>query len=204
MQEYIQTGQRQAILEKHLSKTAGSSLFTAVLMLVVGYFVYRDLEAIGGTATYASAVSLFPRVLQAGGVALLVTAGLCWVGWRTALWLQAGVSGLVALVLGIIGIVWVANGDLQGLVVLLFAGAVGYSAWQDFHAARVLLASGAASSTEQMLQEATPRDGQSHEVSASSVTGAFPPLKSEAPPADDPADGYLAELGRQPSAKDDQ
>jgi len=65
----------------------------------------------------------------------VAVAGLCMTGWAWALLLDAVLCAGVSLMLVLTGIVFLANGDMEGILSLVFGvvfGAAGWKSWQDF------------------------------------------------------------------------
>ena len=98
----------QAAAREAMSSVAGSAMFAAALMLLFGLWMW-DAIAVSddAAAAYRLAVAAFQWVLLLGGIAMLLSAALCWVGWRNALALDASLTGLVGLALLVDGLIQV-------------------------------------------------------------------------------------------------
>ncbi len=103
---------------RQMRQTALSALVAACLMLFFGFG--WNLTGISGDRAYDLSVAVFGWTLRIGGLAMLVSATLCGAGLRWSLAADAVFSGLIALLLGLTGLAWLAFGNWQGLLSVVF------------------------------------------------------------------------------------
>ena len=99
---------------------AGSTLLEAAVLLFVGFYFLGGLSGISDSQIYNTSVTAVRLAFQGGGVAMLVVAMLCWIGWRYALAVDAVVSAILGLAFLITGGIWLVNGDMMGVLILIF------------------------------------------------------------------------------------
>ncbi|MHC4675950.1 MAG: hypothetical protein ACYTBZ_25955 [Planctomycetota bacterium] len=97
-----------------------AALVAAGLMLFFGFYWCGGLSGISESGIYNLSVGLFVRTLQFGGLAMLLSAGLCWTGWRRALLIDAVFAAIIGLLMVAEGLVWMVHNDLQGILLLIF------------------------------------------------------------------------------------
>jgi hypothetical protein len=115
------------------SEIAFSAAIGAGLMLFVGFFF--NLKGIGNSDFYDLSVDGFTWMMKIGGALMAVVAALLWAGLRPALLVDAILTLALGLLMLIIGAVWMAFRDYQGILLLIF-GAIylrsGWGSWAAF------------------------------------------------------------------------
>ncbi len=84
---------------------------------------------------YTAAAHTYIWTLRIGGGAMLAIAALCLTGWGPALLLDAVACSVIAVLLALCGAVFLGNGDVNGLLSLVFAllfGTAGRQSWNSF------------------------------------------------------------------------
>jgi hypothetical protein len=94
------------------------SLLSAAIFLYVGFFT--GLRGISGNAIYDGSVLGFVWMARIVGIGLLIVAGLAFVGQSWAAKLDAVLAGVAALGCLAVGAIWLAFGDMQGILILIF------------------------------------------------------------------------------------
>ena len=118
-------------------RVRGTALWAAIgggLMLYFGMYGFTSLL---NSPLYAAALDARTWTLRIGGGAMLTIAGLCLTGWSGALLIDAVVCAGIVLMLALTGLVFLMNGDWEGILSLIFAavfGAAGNQSWQLFAA----------------------------------------------------------------------
>ncbi len=102
-----------------LNQTAMYAAIAAALMLFFGFL--RPYDVAQGTRLYVTSVFATNWLLRIGGLSLLGAAILCWSGLTVGLAVDALVSAIVGLALSGVGIIWISDGDYEGLLFLIFA-----------------------------------------------------------------------------------
>lgn len=112
---------------------------------------------------YTATATAFVWTLKIGGGVMLAVAALCLTGAGVALLFDAVACMVIALLLAVCGAVFMTNGELNGLLMLVFAvmfGAAGRQSWGAFAARpRAVGASDAAFGTDN-----TPSDSPRQDV----------------------------------------
>jgi len=201
---------------------AGSTLFEAVLLLLVGFVFLGGLSGISEWELFNVAVAVTVWAFKIGGLLMLGVAILCWVGCPKALAIDAVVNALIGSALILAGAVWLLAGHLYGLLFLLIGGMLLNSmlrSWRHYRltgfAAPTTLdeASGdgaerqpAARSVEQ-VRALLDRRADEAGAARRQVAGGGDAKRTETETAPDarpavsgteepPPEGFLAELGR--------
>ena len=94
------------------------SLISAGLFLYVGFML--GLVGISGNPIYDGSVAAFTWGARIVGIGLLVVVGLNLVRLPGAAMLDLFLSALAALGCLVVGVIWLAFGDMQGFLLLLF------------------------------------------------------------------------------------
>ncbi len=201
---------------------AGSTFFEAALLLLIGFVLIGGLYGLSDWELFNMTIAVTIWTFKIGGILMLGTAVLCWIGCPKALAFDAGVNGLVGSVLILASVVWLMAGSLYGLLFILFGGMQlnsMRSSWRNYRLTGILSPNDHNSrpvgetknrstvhSVEQIraildrqAEEAEPIDRrvqQSEEVKpAERETN--PPVRPAFPQAkESPPEGFLAELGR--------
>jgi hypothetical protein len=215
-----------AAAREAMSSVAGSALFAAALMLLFGLWLWDSITTSADAApTYRVAVAAFQWVLLLGGIAMLISAALCWIGWRNALALDTVLTGLVGLALLIDGLVQAGyelglgyGFDINSGLMVIFGGLFIASARRSwgYHTRFVVglnrpmaddtvppvvappaRPSAEPTTVERLLDErrAEPVETEKVESTGERLPAADEPA-AEAPD-DEPEGGFLAELGRE-------
>lgn len=106
------------------------SLLSAAIFLYVGFFT--GLQGISGNALYDGSVLGFVWMARVVGIGLLLVAGLAFLGQSWAAKLDAVLAGIAAVGCLAVGAVWLAFGDMQGILILIFGllnASAARSAW---------------------------------------------------------------------------
>ncbi len=117
------------------ARVRATALWAAIGGGLMLYYGMIQLGAVSGSPLYRSAVAAWVQTLRIGGGAMVLVAGLCLTGRAGALLLDSIVCGVVAVMLGLTGAVFLPNGDLDGILSLVFAavfGGAGRNSWQEF------------------------------------------------------------------------
>lgn len=108
------------------------TLVSAGLFLYVGFWLSLSPTGNSGSVLYDASVNLFTWMARLVGIGLLGVFVLELVRMPGAALLNLVVSAIATLGCLATGLVWVANGDSQGFLVLLFAalnGSATHAAW---------------------------------------------------------------------------
>lgn len=216
----------QAAAREAMSSVAGSALFAAALMLLFGLWLWGLSASADAAPAYQVAVSAFPWVLLLGGIAMLISAALCWTGWRGALAVDAVFSGLVGSALLIDGLVQIGyeltpeyGFDINSGLMVIFGVMFVFSAKRSWglHRRFVIGASGPMAddtgpavsapptrpsaeptTVERLLDERKAEPSKVEKVEpAEQATPSPVDQPPEAVPHDEREGGFLAELGRE-------
>lgn len=106
------------------------SLLSAAIFLYVGFFT--GLQGISGHAVYDNSVLAFVWMARIVGIGLLVVAGLAFLGQSWAAKLDAVLAAIAAVGCLAVGAIWLAFGDMQGILILIFGllnASAARSAW---------------------------------------------------------------------------
>ncbi len=107
------------------------SVVCAGLFLYVGFAM--GLAGISGNPVYDGSVTAFVWAARVVGIGILVVAGLSLAHVPGAMLLDLLVSALAAAMCLIVGLIWIAFGDMEGILALLFGlvnSSAARSAWQ--------------------------------------------------------------------------
>jgi hypothetical protein len=94
------------------------TLVSALIFLYVGFGM--AMTGISGNSIYDGSVSGFTLMAKIVGIGLLVVAGLEFFGSRLAIGLDAIVSILAAAGCLLVGAIWIAFSDMQGILIGAF------------------------------------------------------------------------------------
>lgn len=108
------------------------TLITAGLFLYVGFVL--GLTSNYGHALYDGSVLALVWIARVVGIGLLAVAGLTWIGVRWADPLSFALSVIAAVGCLAVGAIWIAFGDTQGWLVLLFGALNAGAAWSGARA----------------------------------------------------------------------
>ncbi len=100
-----------------------NAIWAGVAALLMLYFGWGSgLVGISDDAFYNATVAVFVWMLRIGGICMLVVTGVCLLGLRVGLLLDAGVSGLCGLVLVLCGGYWTLHDGfgLQDVLYIVF------------------------------------------------------------------------------------
>ncbi|MBU0639466.1 MAG: hypothetical protein KKB50_11425 [Planctomycetes bacterium] len=113
------------------------SIVSGLLFLYVGFGL--GLEGISGNALYDGSVTAFVWGARVVGIGLLAVAALSYLGLPQVCVLDLLMAALAALGCLAVGVIWLAFGDMQGALLILFglfnASAMRY-AWRRWQAMR--------------------------------------------------------------------
>lgn len=113
------------------------SLISAGLFLYVGFWL--GLTGISDSALYNGSVTALTWGARVVGIGLLITVAMTYFRVPGALTLDLGLAALAAAGCLVIGLIWLAFSDMQGILLLLFGllnGSAAKSAWQRWQAQR--------------------------------------------------------------------
>lgn len=113
---------------------AGTAAVGAALMLFVGF--YFNMEGVSNSSLYNLSVNGFTWMMKVGGGLMGLMAVLLFVGLRPAIFADALLTAVIGGLMVIMGGVWIAFQDYQGILVLLFGGIYISSAWRSWQAFR--------------------------------------------------------------------
>jgi hypothetical protein len=172
-------------MNTHARQTAATTSLAALLMLLYGWYGGGP-HGVSSSELYNAAVDAFRWTLRIGGVAMLLTSAVCFLGRSVGLLLDFLVTGLCGAVMTGVGAVGLLAGGapgLQDMLVLVF-GLVflraAWSSWVFYNEAAPVAAPGAGAGRPAAVEPGHPAS-----VHPSS-------LPNEGQPA--PPQGYLAAL----------
>jgi len=114
----------------HMKETAFSAAIGAAMMMFVGF--YLNYQGIGDSRIYNLSVDGFTWMMKGGGGLMGLVAVLLWAGIRPMLMVDAllamGVGGLMI----VIGVIWLGNQDMEGILLLLFGLVFISSGWRSW------------------------------------------------------------------------
>lgn len=196
---------------RSMSEIAFSAFIGAALMLYVGFGM--NLSGVSDSAFYNGSVAAFTWTMKIGGIAMGAVALLLWAGLRPALLVDAVLAAAIGAVLMGTGLVWMANGDMQGILNLvfgvLFLGAAKTS-WQAHRFASGVQAGGfPVEAVDDLRREpaptappATPPDPAAREAAIKRLMAAKRQEVTPDAPAREPGRAVPAEpLGPGPAAR---
>ncbi|MBL8878371.1 MAG: hypothetical protein JNG88_04555 [Phycisphaerales bacterium] len=111
------------------------SFLSAAAFAYFGFFV--GMRGVSDSALYNASVNGFTLMAKGLAIGLFIVAALNLSGARAGLLLDAVLSGIAALASGAIGIIWLAFGDTQGVLLLIIAGVCATAATSSIRAWRV-------------------------------------------------------------------
>jgi len=114
------------------------SLISACLFLYVGFGL--GLGSVSGNPIYDGSITAFVWGARIVGIGLLVVAGLSYWGGGIAHAADLAVATLAAVGCVAVGVIWLAFGDRDGILVLLFGllnGSAARAAWLRWRYYRV-------------------------------------------------------------------
>ena len=115
------------------------SLVSAGLFLYVGFGL--GLVGISDSALYNGSVTALVWGARVVGIGLLVTTAMTYIRVPGAVMLDLLLAGLAAAGCLTIGLIWLSNGDMQGILLLLFGllnASAARHAWARWQHARAL------------------------------------------------------------------
>jgi hypothetical protein len=113
------------------------TLVSAGLFLYVGFVL--SYSANTPDAVYNRSVAAFTWGARFIGIAILVVAGLSYARLPGVVILDLFVAGVATALCAVVGVIWIVKGDMEGVLLLLFAllnGNATRSAWARWQALR--------------------------------------------------------------------
>ena len=215
----------QAAAREAMSSVAGSAMFSAALMLLFGLWLWGYSAVDDAAPAYRVAVAAFPWVLLLGGIAMLISAALCWTGWQSSLVVDAVLTGVVGCALLIDGLIQIGyeltpgyGFDINSGLMVIFGVMFVFSARRSwgFHTRFVIGVSrpvaddivppmpaqpiprrGEPTTVERLLDERNVEPATVDEVVPRDEVPPAPEASAVDEPDDEPEGGFLAELGRE-------
>ena len=184
-------------------RNAGYTFLAGAVLLFYGW--YQSAEGISENAFYNQTVDVFYWTLKFGGGALILVSGICFMGLRFGLILDAAASVICGVVMVFCGGYWISvdGVNLQYMLFVMFGlifcraamtsltlyGRSGGAAGFDGNVAGVSTEPASVGKSE----AAVPAEAEAGPVHPASVHPASLPEEGETPPAD----GYLAALSKE-------
>lgn len=180
-------------------RNAGYTLLAGAVLLFYGW--YQAAEGITENAFYNQTVDFFYWTLKIGGGALILVSGICFLGLRFGLVLDALVSVICGVVMAFCGGYWmsVEGMNLHYMLFVVFGLIFCRAAFASlalYGRSGGCVAGASAASDSACENDAAPPGGAEADagpVHPASVHPASLPKDGEAPPAD----GYLAALSKE-------
>lgn len=222
MQEANNPGEAVEARRRMVRANAGSTLFEAVLFLLVGFVFLGGLSGVSEWGLFNAAVAVTVWAFKIGGLLMLGVAILGWMGCPRALAFDAGVNALIGSALILASVVWLLAGYMYGLLFVLIGGMLLNSmlrSWRNYRLTSFVSSRehdtasyddaeshSASRSVEQVRAMLDRRVKEAESTDRGSDKGgdaqlgeagtAQDPRPSIAETEETPPEGFLAELGR--------
>lgn len=177
------------MMNQHAKQTAATTALAALLMLLYGWY-QGGPQGVSNSALYNSSVEVFRWMLRVGGVAMLLTSAVCFVGRRVGLlldFLVTGLCGAIMLGVGAIGLFAGGAAGMPDILVLIFGFVFLRAAWVSWS----LYGEGPSGGGAFPVIAADPP--QPERVHPASVHPDSLPREGDPPPPD----GFLAALSKE-------
>ena len=197
--------QENTELRQSMMQVAGSAAFGGMLMVLLGFWFFRDLVGASDSVVYNLSITIFLWTMRAGGTAMLVIAALAYLGWRPILAIDGVIASLTGVIMLATALIWVVNRDLDGVLMLVFGGLFvrsGMQSWALFRSARPpelerSIAEAPAPVDEHIAGGTSAGEGLLAGLLASRKRADKQEERVVMPKHDEPApEGFLADLGR--------
>jgi hypothetical protein len=122
-----------------MAEVAFTAAIGAALMLFVGFGL--NLKGVADSRLYNLSVDGFTWTMKVGGILMGAVAVLLWVGWASALLVDAVLTITVGAIMIAAGGVWLSQSDMEGFLLLIFGALFLHSGRRSWIAHQALTSS---------------------------------------------------------------